>query len=140
MKPIYKNIQAFLLKSLCVLLTLSAFISIFQGGVATEYIIQRFDTDYAQEINLLKTTYVYKTTHGEKYHRSYHYSNRNYRITLYYALNHGLDACKVCKPIKRTLPAKGYLWLIYIPIRISITLLLFLLMYYTCLSKRLQDS
>lgn len=40
--------------------------------------------------------YVYVTEHGEKYHASYHYQDRNTKISMLEAYESGLDDCSVC--------------------------------------------
>ena len=118
-----------LLNIICYILIFIGVMSIFFGGVISEYIICQVDTDYAESIAELKNIYVYKTRTGERYHRSYHYSDRNYKLSLYSAIHKGLTPCRVCNPISRTLPLKGYLWIIYIPVRILISIAPFSLAY-----------
>ena len=110
--------------------------SIFFGGVISEYIICQIDTEYAESIAELKNIYVYKTRTGERYHRSYHYSDRNYKLSLYSALKQDLTPCQVCNPSSRILPQKGYLWIIYIPVRILISMAPFALVYLLLNIKR----
>ena len=43
-----------------------------------------------------KYGYVYITKHGEKYHASYHYHNKNKKISMLAAYETGKDACSVC--------------------------------------------
>jgi hypothetical protein len=49
-----------------------------------------------REEMVLKYGYVYVTEYGEKYHTSYHYHNKNHRITMLEAYERGKDNCSVC--------------------------------------------
>ena len=129
-----------LMKTIYVLLILIGITSIFFGDRISEFIIFQVDSDYSEKISELKNIYVYKTRTGERYHRSYHYSNRNYKLSLYSALHQGLTPCQVCKPISRKLPQRGYLWIMYIPIRILLTVVPFTLLYFIHSSNKSYPS
>jgi hypothetical protein len=51
---------------------------------------------------LAKTTYVYITKTGKKYHRAgcRYLKKSKKKVTLKWAKSHGYTACKVCKPPK----------------------------------------
>lgn len=125
-----------LMKTIYALLVLIGIITIFGGGKISEFIICKVDSDYCEKISELKNIYVYKTRTGERYHRSYHYSNRNYKLSLYSALHQGLTPCQVCRPINRKLPPRGYLWIIYISTRILLTIVPFTLLYFIYSSNK----
>jgi len=48
--------------------------------------------------NIDKSTTVYKTSTGAKYHNGYHYHGRNYAISLFEADEQRYAPCRVCHP------------------------------------------
>lgn len=54
-----------------------------------------FNISFADEMRE-KHGSVCITRTGEKYHACYHYSGRNFSISLFDALSKGYDPCKVC--------------------------------------------
>jgi hypothetical protein len=121
--------KLFLKKYASYIIIIIGIVGVLIGGRISEYIIFQIDSDYAQNIEELKNINVYITRTGERYHKAYHYSDRDYKISLYSALHKGYTPCQVCRPINLTLQQKGYLWIIYIPIRLLFSLMPFYIVY-----------
>lgn len=59
--------------------------------------VYRYNDSWIEEMN---TAYgdVYITTHGERYHKSYHFEDRNNAISMFNAFKRRRTPCGVCHP------------------------------------------
>lgn len=76
---------------------------LIKGCGVSESVIYPIDANYIkyeQKLNSLNKITVYITSYGARYHRSYHYRNRNYPIPLGDCILKGYTPCMVCNPIK----------------------------------------
>jgi len=53
---------------------------------------------------------VYLTRTGKKYHRAYHYHDRNFETTAYEATEDHYEACRVCQPPGRAQLLSPLVW------------------------------
>jgi len=59
--------------------------------------VYQFDDSWEKEMDS-KYGEVYITRYGEKYHKSYHYAERNKDISMYSAYKRHYEPCEVCHP------------------------------------------
>lgn len=62
------------------------------------YIDYKIVHDAWRESQIRNSPTVCITSTGEKYHRCYHYSRRNYQKSLFEAVEDGYTPCRVCNP------------------------------------------
>ena len=87
---------------LAVLIYFSVLYSKELNSIEKKYeIILKFRSEKLREISPI----VYITSSGHKYHRGYHYRNKNYEMSLYDA-QEIYDACSVCNPPYYHFPEK----------------------------------
>lgn len=98
-----KNIKKYSKEVILFLIILLSLGWLLKGCGISESIVYPIDDNYIkyeQKLNSLNKTTVYITSYGERYHRSYHYRNRNYSIPLGDCILKGYTPCMVCNPMR----------------------------------------